>query len=49
MPANGRAHLLPGVSGIDYRTETDNGVKSKLPVKRAGCQMERGLAGIVEH
>jgi len=26
-----RRHLLPGVSGIDYRTETDKGDKDRLP------------------
>ena len=42
MRANGLAHLLSGVSGINYRTETDKGDKSGLPVKK-GSQVERGL------
>jgi len=35
----GKAHL-PSVSGIDYRTKTNKGDNSGLPVKIAGCQVE---------
>jgi len=48
LEANGRTYLLPGVPGINYRTETYTGDKSELPVK-TGSQVERGLDGAYLH
>lgn len=39
---NGRAHLLAGITSIDYRTETDKGVITGLPLKKLAVRWSGG-------
>jgi len=46
---NGRAHLLPGVSGIDYRSKTDKGDNCALTVKKPAVRWSGGYVPINTH